>query len=93
MRLKIILLKCVLTLILILALMVCICILRAVFLFPEPELPQLCKETENHEYITLNKAMIKRFVDALKFRTITRKAKEYNTHELNRFIEFIQKSK
>ncbi|XP_053208572.1 N-fatty-acyl-amino acid synthase/hydrolase PM20D1.2-like [Panonychus citri] len=69
-----------------------ICFLRAIILYPEPKSPEPCEDNLNHKSITINDGIIERFTQALKIKTISRSAHNYDTDELIRFKDFLKQS-
>jgi len=66
-------------------------ILRAIIYFPHPKIKQLCEQSSHHNVIN-NTALIDRFIESIKFKTITKAPKDYDRNELIKFSRFITKS-
>jgi len=73
--------------------LIAILVLRAVLYFSVP--PELisCENIKEHQPITDERKVVDRFIQALKFETITKSPKVYDKNQILRFIDFLKQSK
>ena len=84
--------KCALILSLTIASLICVLILRAVIFFSIPPDLIICEKSEDHKPITGERLVLQRFIEALKFRTITKAPQLYDRKEIQAFIQFLNRS-
>ena len=65
---------------------------RSIVYFPIPKSPTPCSDDKSHDPIVENDHLINRFVQALRFKTITTGFQNYDKDELTKFVHFIIKS-
>ncbi|RWS22276.1 putative carboxypeptidase PM20D1-like protein, partial [Leptotrombidium deliense] len=69
-----------------------ICVFRALVYFGAPKDAELCTDSEQHSAIKASDALYKRFADAIRFKTITKAQRDYDTNELLSYHAFLEKS-
>jgi carboxypeptidase PM20D1 len=69
---------------------VTICAFRALVYFPKPQPEEDCRKSTTHETIDDKRGVIRRFSEALRFKTITTGKNSYNKDELIRFVSFLK---
>jgi len=73
-------------------LLVTVTVFRAAVYFRPPPPPLPCTSDASHESIKESDDLLRRFSDAIKFKTITTARQKYDREELNNYIDFIIKS-
>lgn len=69
-----------------------IVLFRTIVYFPLPKEIEGCKESINHEPISIKRGILDRFSQALRFKTITWGTQNSESEELSKFVNFIIKS-
>lgn len=84
--------KCAVISSLTISILIAIIVLRTVLYFSIPSELELCENIKGHQPITNERKLVNRFVESIKFMTITKSPKNYDRVEILRFIEFLKGS-
>jgi len=74
-------------------LLITVTVFRAVVYFPASKQPLECASDDSHQSIKESDELLRRFSEALKFKTITTSPRNYDREELVKYVNFITNSK
>ncbi|CAG2101190.1 unnamed protein product [Medioppia subpectinata] len=89
---KLLLTKCALIVAGIGATLMAILVLRTTLYFSIPQELINCENIDEHKPITDERHVVDRFIQALRFKTITKAPQDYDSHQIQLFIEFLNRS-